>query len=1093
MADMTLAEVALLVRADTTRVRPDVEKSSIAAGRSGGEKLGEGITKGIDGKLRDSRGKFVAAGKAMGADIGRGFQAEFAGGGSVFVKTLAVMASRFAIVGGAAGAAAPGVAQFAAALAPAAGAAVVLPAALLAVKAATATVKVAVMGFGDAVKAGFGDDPKAAAEGLAKLSGSARVFAKEVIGLRPQLAALQKSVSGRFFTPLVGELQPLANQYLPMLRTRMSDLAGVMGGLGEEFLQTARKSQVFSAVSSLFDFTTIAGVRLRAAIEPLVVGFAALIKATAPTLPGMATSFANMATNVGNFVKNASESGQVLEVFNNAKATLRQLGGILANVGSIFDSVLGAATVGSGGLLQNLLELTGQAAAFFRTAQGSGALVSVFTVLGDLGDALKTGLAAVLPAVAQSIQILAPAISGLAGPAAQLVVALAPLLPFVAGFAAVIVRAVTPALTAMARWLAENERVVKIAAVAIAAFVVAAKAAAFAAGVQAAGGIMAWTKATIRGSAVGKAFTAVQYALGAAMRFALGPIGLIIAAIGLLVAAVVYAYKNNESFRKLVDKVWKNVREFISSAITTVGRVIRDTWQNIISPALTKLNGFIRTVVIPTINWLWKNIVQPAFSAIGRIVQAAWAVVRLALAAWVAFMRVTLFPAIRFLWNNVVKPVFNGVRDTIRAAWNNGIRPTLKALGDFIKNTVAPAFRMGVAAITKAWEGIREAARKPVAFVVNQVINPLLGGFNKVAGVFGTPKIQPISGFEDGGQIPGRPSFRDNMLAEGPAGLLKVATGEFITNTKSTLANLPLIKAINAKRGKVNRKDVDPYLDGRQDGGMIGDGIGDLFTKIKNGFSGAAAFISDPKKAIAKIANAAINRIPGAGAFRDLLVGMGRKLVAKMGDWFNGEGAGGVLGGAGGAESWQAKRAIIKRWFPNLNMISGPRPGATTLSGNRSLHADGLAVDYPPSRPLAARIKAVYGRQTQELITPFQDLNLLRGRPHRYTGAVWNQHNFSGGNAHVHWGARHGGLVDAKSGISQITAADFGSVTLQRGWNMVHNGLGRPEPLTDPGTAGAGMEALLRELIEVTRANPSGFARAMGGATSSMMREARRR
>lgn len=1088
---MTLAEVALQVRADTNRLRPDVEKASVDAGRSGGEKLGAGLTAGVDKEIGGSRGRFLAAGRSLGADLGKGFSAEFSGA-STFAKTLATMASRMAIMGAAAGAAAPGVANLAAALAPAAGAAVVLPAALLSIRAATLTARVAVMGFGDAVKAGFGSDAKAAAEELNKLSGSARTFAKEVIGLRPQVVALQKSVSSRFFTPLVGELRPLADQYLPMLKAQMGDLAGTLGGLGEQFLRSARDASVMSAVSDLFDASSISVVRLRGAVDPLVTTFASLISATAPELPGIADGLARMATNLATFVQNAVDSGRVYEVFQNAKDTLSNLGGILRNVGSILGTVFSAATAGSSDLLSNLLDLTGQAAAFFQTAQAGDALKGVFATLAQLGAAMRTGLAAVMPAIAQSITALAPAVAGLAGPAAQLVVALAPLLPFVAGLAATVVSALTPALAVLAGWLAKNETVMKVAVVTIGAFIVAAKLSAAAAGVQAAGGIAAWTRATITGSSVGKAFTAVQYGLGAAMRFALGPIGLVIAAIGALVAAVVWAYKNNESFRNLVNKVWAQVRDYIKSAITTVGNIIRTTWLTVISPALTRLNQFVRNVLVPTVNFLWKNVVQPAFTTIGFIVKAAWAVIRLALAAWVTLLKLTLFPVIRALWNDVVKPVFNGVRDTIRGVWENGIRPVLRSFGDFMKNTLAPGFKSAVGAIGKAWEGLRELARKPVAFVVNSVINPLIGGFNKLAGTFGTPKIDKISGFERGGQIPGVPSLRDNMLAQGPGGLLKVAAGEFVTNTRSTLANLPLLKAINEKRGRVGRGDIDPYLDGyERGGGPIGDGIGDFFGKLKSGLSGIGSFIADPKAALTKAATALLERIPGAGGFRDMLVNMGRTAIRKIGDWLSGEG-GAALGAGGGAESWQSKRAIIARWFPGLQMISGPRPGSVTLSGNRSLHADGLAVDYPPVRALAARIRAVYGKQTQELITPWNDLNLLRGRPHRFTGPVWNQHNFAGGNAHVHWGAQNGGLVGPYSGISQVTAADFGSVTLQRGWNMVHNGLGRTEPLVDPNTANGEMLDVLRQILQATQDNPAGFAKAMGGTSAGLMRQARR-
>lgn len=66
-------------------------------------------------------------------------------------------------------------------------------------------------------------------------------------------------------------------------------------------------------------------------------------------------------------------------------------------------------------------------------------------------------------------------------------------------------------------------------------------------------------------SAATKAWTAVQWLLNAALTA--NPIGLVVAAIGALVAGVIYAYKNCEGFRKTVDRVWEAVKS-LASVIT---------------------------------------------------------------------------------------------------------------------------------------------------------------------------------------------------------------------------------------------------------------------------------------------------------------------------------------------------------------------------------------------------------------------------------------------------------------------------------------------------------------------------------------------
>jgi hypothetical protein len=97
--------------------------------------------------------------------------------------------------------------------------------------------------------------------------------------------------------------------------------------------------------------------------------------------------------------------------------------------------------------------------------------------------------------------------------------------------------------------------------------------------------------------------------------------------------------------------------------------------------------------------------------------------------------------------------------------------------------------------------------------------------------------------------------------------------------------------------------------------------------------------------------------------------------------------------------------------FPGMRVLSDYRPGARTLSGNRSYHAIGRAVDYPPSKPLAEWFNVKYFSRIKELITPWNSLNIHNGKRHTYTGAIYRQHNFAGGNAHDHIAMKNGGTI----------------------------------------------------------------------------------
>lgn len=120
-----------------------------------------------------------------------------------------------------------------------------------------------------------------------------------------------------------------------------------------------------------------------------------------------------------------------------------------------------------------------------------------------------------------------------------------------------------------------------------------------------------------------------------------------------------------------------------------------------------------------------------------------------------------------------------------------------------------------------------------------------------------------------------------------------------------------------------------------------------------------------------------------------------------------------ALTGSGGSagKGWQWMVSAVRAAFPGIGVYSTFRKNSRTLSGNRSYHSVGRAVDFAPSKELAEWINANYFSQTRELITPWNSLNIHNGRRHTYTGAIFRQHNFAGGNAHDHWAMAHGGII----------------------------------------------------------------------------------
>lgn len=388
--------------------------------------------------------------------------------------------------------------------------------------------------------------------------------------------------------------------------------------------------------------------------------------------------------------------------------------------------------------------------------------------------------------------------------------------------------------------------------------------------------------ATIAGTVATWLATAATTALGVAVRLATGPIGIIITVIGVLTAAVIYAYKHNETFRKIVDATWKAVKIAIKATI--------DWFVNTAWPLLK------RTI----------DALVAEFRFFLDIAKTIWGAVR-------AYIKIQV---------DIVMKVFNGLKN-------------------FIMVTLPAAFRAGVAAIKAAWALVQAAARVPVVFVVDHVINPLINGFNTIAGVFGVKPVSTIKladggqvgGFEDGGQIAGAASSTDNRWAWlrdargrvlGQAGL---ATGEFVVNARDTAKALPLLRWINngMKGGADSARDAI----GRPLTDMPGDGS-EGYAFAKGGLVGFLkdvwGAITNPAELIKRPIEAMLKQIPGGGLLKDVLLGMGHKLIGGLISFLGG-------GGSGGSGSIGKAQTFLRAQNGKPYVWASAGPGGYDCSG----------------------------------------------------------------------------------------------------------------------------------------------------------------
>ena len=359
--------------------------------------------------------------------------------------------------------------------------------------------------------------------------------------------------------------------------------------------------------------------------------------------------------------------------------------------------------------------------------------------------------------------------------------------------------------------------------------------------------------------AVGLAQVALNYAISA------NPIGVIIIAIGALVAGLVLAYKKSETFRMIVDAAWAGIRVAVGAAVgwivntavpflisawnniwnvlkavggwinTTFGPwfrtlgaiiefvfkavviLIKAAWVLGIKPALEGIGAGLR-LLGDVFRWLYEHVVKPVWSGISLTVKTYGNALK---AVWVTVLQPALKAlgeTFKWLYNNVVKPVWSGIRSVVSAAWT-GIKPVFSAIKTGVA-AVATAFGKARDGIRTAWNALEGIAKKPIKFVIQTVLNNgLIKAFNWLGKKVGGPHIDNIPmPFAQGGVLPGYTPGRDVHRFFSPtAGVLDLSGGEAIMRPEFT-------KAMGGAKGIARLNRLAQAGQVRGDVGAIGAG-----------------------------------------------------------------------------------------------------------------------------------------------------------------------------------------------------------------------------------------------------------------------------
>lgn len=198
------------------------------------------------------------------------------------------------------------------------------------------------------------------------------------------------------------------------------------------------------------------------------------------------------------------------------------------------------------------------------------------------------------------------------------------------------------------------------------------------------GQIALQTVLTGKYSLVTKTAALVTRGLGLAIRFMTGPVGIVITAVGLLVAGVIHLWKTNEGFRNGVIKIWNSIKNGISTAVEFIRNFAVNAWNNLKTASIV-IFTLLKTGLTVIFNGL-----KAYFTTVLNAYKVLFTTIFTAIKTVVTKIVQTLVNGIRSQWNNLknfTSTIFNGIRNFLSTTWNN-IRATVVKIATNLAQSV---------------------------------------------------------------------------------------------------------------------------------------------------------------------------------------------------------------------------------------------------------------------------------------------------------------------------------------------------------------------------------------------------------------------
>lgn len=403
-----------------------------AAGDTAGRQLGDGLVRGLDGRIRDARGRFVGAGTRAGRDFGDGFER---GARSGIGRVAGMLAGAALQASGSAGrgqlvglAAIPATAAAAAAslqvlpplLAAVGGGLGTIPGLAAGAAGSIGTVKLATAGLGDAIEEVFADDR----DPYLRLSRNGQQFVSALGAQKQALLGLRSVAQDRVFRGLDAEVTELAAVALPFARTQVERFGDTWNITFRQAAALGRDQQFLAGLNSAFASADGFFDKVNARIPATGRALGGLFTGSIPFVDQFGDSLLEYVDDFSAWIERTSRSGQLHMFFRDAG---QQADALLDLTREIFVLVGRIGGMGQGSTLlrdmADAVERFNDEAHNMRSVEGIirtgneaiAGVVDVLVVLGEtMGDTLADpGTAAAVALFFDVLKVGAQTVGGL--------------------------------------------------------------------------------------------------------------------------------------------------------------------------------------------------------------------------------------------------------------------------------------------------------------------------------------------------------------------------------------------------------------------------------------------------------------------------------------------------------------------------------------------------------------------------------------------------------------------------------------------------------------------------------------------------------